>query len=266
MEPARPSPVPSRMTLSRLVRGSFWLAALLGIAWAPLRAATDAGFTATLPAAQRSATGLDQLSASELALLDVLVASDLATARQLRVTTFAERFSNRHDGQQQAGLDRLNADQLALLDELVADTIAAQPQPKDRPRLKDNEVVSLQKRLEVHGGMSFTVGWASGGRNFREAGAWVSYYDPKSGLGMSFAFSQYSGDALYPYGYYYPGAYAYNRAGWYGVVPGDTYDVGLFWARPNFALGINFSQTEFSHPSAFDGSGASLRGPQGRHF
>jgi hypothetical protein len=254
------------MILLRLVRGSFWLAACLAITLAPLRAA-ESGFSSTLSTGQRSATGLEQFTADELAMFDVLVASDLATARQLRITTFGERFSDRHRGQK-AGVERLDSEQLAQLDELVADMIAAQPQPKDRPRLKDNEVVSLQRRLEVHGGMSFTYGWASGGRDFREAGAWVSYYDPVSGLGLAVGFSQYSGDVLYPYGYYgygpYP--YAYNRGGWYGAVPGDTVGAQLSWSRPNFALGVGFSQTEFSRPTAFDGSGAALRGPPNRKF
>jgi hypothetical protein len=259
------------MTPSRPLRGNFWLLAFacLAVALAPLRAATDTGFSSTLTSGQRSATGLDQLTDNERDILDVLVASDLATARQLRTTTFTERFSDRHDGQQAAGLERLNADQLAQFDELVADAIAAQPMPKDRPRLKDNEVVSLKRRLEVHGGMSFTLGWASGGRNFREAGAWVSYFDPQTGLGLAVGFSQYSGDAIYPYGYY-PGYgygyYPYGPGGWYGGAPGDTFGAELTWNRPNFALGVGFSQTESSRPARFDGTGASLRGPANRRF
>jgi len=253
------------MTLSRLVRGSLWLAAGLAVALAPLRAASDTGFSSTLTSGQRSATGLDQLTDDERTILDVLVAGDLAAARQLRTTTFTERFSSRHQGQQAAGLERLSDDQLAQFDELVADAIATQPVPRDRPRLKDNEVVSLKRRLEVHGGMSFTLGWASGGRNFREAGAWVSYFDPQTGLGLAVGFSQYAGDAIYPYGYpygYYPGGpYAYGPAGWYGGAPGDTYGAELFWVRPNFALSLGFSQTEYTRPARFDGTGASLRGP-----
>jgi hypothetical protein len=132
--------------------------------------------------------------------------------------------------------------------------------PKDRPRLKDNEVVSLKRRLEVHGGMSFTYGWASGGRNFREAGAWVSYFDPASGLGLAVGFSRLSGDVPYGYGYY-PYAYdAYDRGGWYYGGPRSGYDVDLFLVRPNFAIDLGFSQTDFSRRTAFDGSGASLHG------
>jgi hypothetical protein len=253
------------MPLSRLLRGSLCLAALLAVALAPLRAATDTGFSSTLTSGQRSAAGLDQLTDDERTILDVLVASDLATARQLRTTTFTERFSDRHQGQQSAGLERLSDEQRARFDELVADAIAAQPLPRERPRLKDNEVVSLKRRLEVHGGMSFTLGWASGGRNFREAGAWVSYFDPQTGLGLAVGFSQYSGDAIYPYGYYpygyYPGPYAYSPTGWYGGAPGNTYDAELFWVRPNFALSLGFSQSDYTRPMRFDGTGASLRAP-----
>jgi hypothetical protein len=138
--------------------------------------------------------------------------------------------------------------------------------PKERPRLKDNEVVSLKRRLEVHGGMSFTYGWASGGRNFREAGAWVSYFDPQSGLGMAFGFSRFSGDVPYDYGYY-PGGYGRygyyddHAGGFYGG-PGSTYDVDLFLVRPNFSLSLGFSQTEYSGRPVFDGSGYGLR----RHY
>ncbi|MEJ1972092.1 MAG: hypothetical protein WDM96_06370 [Lacunisphaera sp.] len=73
---------------------------------------------------------------------------------------------------------------------------------------------------------------------------------------------------FYPYGYgYYPGYYdAYDRGGWYGGVPGNTYDAELFWARPSFALGIGFSQTDFSRPAGFDGSGMGLHGPAARRF
>jgi hypothetical protein len=132
--------------------------------------------------------------------------------------------------------------------------------PKDRPRLKDNEVVSLKRRLEVHGGMSFAYGWASGGRNFREAGAWASYFDPESGLGLAVGFSRFSGDVPYDFGYY-PYAYnAYARPGWYYGSPRSAYDVDLFLIRPNFAIDLGFSQTDFSPRSYFDGSAAGLHG------
>ncbi len=127
--------------------------------------------------------------------------------------------------------------------------------PRERPRLKDNEVVSLKRRLEVHGGMSFTYGWASGGRDFREAGAWVSYFDPESGLGLGFGFSRFSGDVPYGYGYYPYAANAYTLPPWYFASPRSAYDVDLFLVRPNFSIDIGFSQTDFSNRSALEGAG-----------
>jgi len=137
--------------------------------------------------------------------------------------------------------------------------------PKERPRLKDNEVVSLKRRLQVHGGMSFTYGWDSGGRNFREAGAWVSYYDPESGLGLAVGFSRFSGDAPYGYGYS-PYGYGYDRGGWSYGSPRSAYDVDLSWTRPGFGIDLGFSQTDFSRRGGFDGSGSSLRMPAGHRF
>ncbi len=138
---------------------------------------------------------------------------------------------------------------------------ADQVVPKEHPRLQDNEVVSLKRRLEVHGGMSFTYGWASGGRNFREAGAWVSYFDPETGLGLAVAFSRFSGDGSYDFGYN-PYGYYDGRAGRLLGGRRSAYDVNLFWTRPNFVIDVGFSQTDFSHQPAFDGSGSSLH----RHF
>ena len=138
---------------------------------------------------------------------------------------------------------------------------AAEPStPKERPRLRDNEVISLARRLEVHGGMSFTYGWASGGRNFREAGAWVSYFDPVTGLGLAVGFSRFSGDMPYTYGYSPYGYYGFGGyTGWLRGGSGSTYDVDLSLFRPNFAIDVGFSQTQFSGRSGFDGSGSSLR-------
>lgn len=256
------------MTSPRLPRFAACLLAGIGLWLAP--AAMADGFSTQLTAEQRTAAGLDQLNAGERAALDADVAGDLGNARQLRVTTLGERFSLRHAGGN-AGLGRLSAQQLAQLDELVADAIAAQPLPKERPRLKDDQVVSLKRRLEVHGGMSFTYGWAKGGRNYRDAGAWVSYFDPETGLGLEVGMSRFSGDLPvgYGYGYGYGGDYAgpyaanypyyggygygapYGFAGWASGA-GTTTDVNLFWVRPNFMLSLGFSNTDFSRPLTFE--------------
>lgn len=201
-EPSTTLPVALGMSLPRVFRQWCCLAGLLVLAASSLVAA-DTGFSTTLSPGLRTATGLDRLSAEERAILDMLVASDLAQARQLRLPALADTFSSRHAGQG-TGIERLEADEVAVLDEHVADLIAAQPLPKDRPRLRDDQVVSLERRLQVHGGVSFTYGWASGGRDFRAASGWVSYFDPVTGIGIEIGVSQASGDLPY---YYYPGWY-----------------------------------------------------------
>lgn len=246
------------MRLWHFLRGPVLaLAAVLG--GLTVLSAADGGFSATLAAPQRDSAGLAQLSADQLVVLDRLVADDLASARQLKATELSGRFSARHtDAQRQAaGLDRLSAAQRDTLDELVAGAIAAQPLPRERPRLKDNEVVSLKRRLEVHGGMSFTYGWASGGGNYRGASAWVDYYDPVSGLGLSVGFSRYTGDLPY-YGGWWPG---YYDGGLYGY--GDDYlSAGAYreFASPALQLrgGI------FAQDGGHRGGWAS--GPGGRRY
>lgn len=221
------------------------------------------GFSASLSSGQRSQIGLDRLTADELTALNSLVSSDLATARQLKVSALANPFSLRHSGTaaERAGLQHLSKDETAQLNELVATTIATQPVPRERPRLADKEVVSLKRRMEVHGGASFTYGWAKGGRNYREVGAWTSYFDPETGFGLAFGVSRYSGDVFYtgyPYGY---DGYGYGYGGYgdygYGVsgLPGDTVDLSLFHVSKNWMFEVGFSRTELSRNFSFDGDG-----------
>src|SRR5204863_380104 len=113
---------------------------------------------------------------------------------------FTQRYSEVES--REAGLDRLTPAQLAKLDELITAALAAAPppssplQPRERPRLRDDAILSEKGRLQVHGGMSLTFGTAGGGRNFREIGGWISYFDPVTGLGLSFSYSRYSGDGF----------------------------------------------------------------------
>ena len=72
--------------------------------------------------------------------------------------------------------------------------------------MKPGDIFTEQgrQRLQVHGGMSVTVGGGSG-TSFYGTSAWVNYYDPATGLGLGFSFSNYHGDGLY--NGYYPGSY-----------------------------------------------------------
>jgi hypothetical protein len=241
----------------RVIRSGMLLAGLLISLSAPLCAA-DGGFTASLSAEEQAEAGLSGFSVTELAMLDLLVADDFARARQLKTSALPGTLSTRHPEAKlrEAGLDRLTPEQLVKLNELVDAAVYNRPlpQPKERPRLKDSDVLSEQGRLQVHGGMSFTYGWAGGGRNFRETAAWVSYYDPVTGIGLGFGFSNASGDGLYSG--FYPGNY-------------DTYDRGYYPTAANYYSArpctIFVSADETSHSSAmrggFKGDGASLRGP-----
>lgn len=202
-EPGHRRTVPPRMVSSRPLR----FLTLMG-AWLFLSATAalaSGSFSASLSDAKRTAAGLAALDAGQLAALDRLVADDLASAQRLQAGSLTGRFSLRRTEEQrrQAGLHLLNTAELAQLDELVAFAIASQPlPPRERPRLQDNQVVSLARRLEVHGGASFTLGWARGGGNFREASAWVEYFDPKTGISLGLGFSHFKGDGWYdPYSY-----------------------------------------------------------------
>lgn len=235
----------------RLLRSGLLLAGLLATFGLNLRAA-DGGFTATLSAEEKTATGLDGLSVDETVALDQLVSDDLSRARQLKANLLPGTLASRHSeaAVQAAGLDRLTPEQLAKLDDLVAEVIAARPLPKDRPRLRGSEVLSEQGRLRVHGGMSFTVGGGSGS-SFYGSSAWVSYYDTVTGLGLSFAVSQFSGDGLYGYhpGYGYSGrAYSYAPISYYSASPRTTFT----------GMGRSLSS---GGTRSFKGDGASLRGP-----
>jgi hypothetical protein len=238
----------------RVIRSGLLLAGLLLSLGAPLLAAADS-FTGNLSDEEQAAAGLPALTDDELAALDQLVAEDLARARQLRTSALPGTLGTRHSEAKiaEAGLDRLTPGQMAKLNALVDAAVYNRPQPRERPRLKDSDVLSEQGRLQVHGGMSFTYGWAGGGRNFRETSAWVSYYDPVTGLGLGFGFSNFSGDGLYGY---YPGSYEYYDRGYYPVA------TSYYSARPRTTF---ISAGRMGSPDAmrggFRGDGASLRGP-----
>jgi hypothetical protein len=195
----------------RVVRSAVLLSGLLA-ALGPALTAGGSSFTGTLSLEQKTETGLATLGTNELATLDRLVATDIIRSRHIQLPPLADPYSRRYTEAEtkEAGLDRLTTEQLAKLDTLITAALAAAPQspslqPRERPRLRDGEILSEKGRLQVHGGMSLTIGWASGGRNYREVGAWVSYFDPVTGLGLSVGFSHYSGDILgssYGRGYY----------------------------------------------------------------
>jgi hypothetical protein len=195
------------MIWSSVARLGLGLLAGLLIATSPL-AAAEGGFTATLSPEQRDAAGLAGLNDDERGALDRLVAQDLAFARREKITVLDDTFATRHDetARKLSGLDRLTAGQLAKLNELVAAAIAARPTPKERPRLKESDVV-VQRRAEIHGSITVAYGWGGGGRDFRAGSLWLNYYDPETRLGIGVGLTSMEGGGYYGYPDYYPGRF-----------------------------------------------------------
>lgn len=199
------------MTPSLLTRPVLRLfAGLLLLATGPLRAA-DGGFTATLSLEQQTAAGITTLTAAQRTALDQLVADDLGFARRENLTDLGGSFVSRRTeaDRQQAGLDRLAPEQLAKLNELVAAALAARPTPKERPRLKESDVLAAKRRGEIHGSVTVAYGWGRGGRDYRAGSLWLDYQDPDGRFGLGLGISTAASDGLLGYypGYYYPGSY-----------------------------------------------------------
>lgn len=228
------------MSGARPFRLSLLFAGLL--ACASVLGAATGGFSSTLSADERKAAGIDRLTADETAAFDALVAGDIAQARQAKSSTIAGSLPSRHPAERlhAAGLDRLSAAQLATLDAFIAESLLARPAPRARPRLGSDDVIVEKRKLEVHGGFSFTYGWAGGGRNFRDTSAWTSVYDPDTGLGIAVGLGHFSGDVLSPYeGYdpYYDG-YAYGGSGTI-----NTQSAVVSLDRPYGSIALGFSQS-----------------------
>lgn len=213
------------MTPLRFSRSGFAL--LAGLVLAVAAPAAEGGFSATLSLEEKTAAGLIGLGADERAALDQLVADDLAFARREKLTALDGTFVSRlgEANRKQAGLDRLSAEQLAKLNELVAAAIAARPQPKERPRLKDRDVIS-RDRGQVHGSVTVGYGWGRGGREARFGSFSVNYTDPSGKFGLGVGVTTFEGDGFWGYspgyyrsGYYYPDYYGYPFADTYVIDP-----------------------------------------------
>lgn len=234
-------------------RGLHLLAGWLLLAAGLLRAA-DGGFTATLSVEQRTAAGVTTLTEDERTALDQLVADDLAFARRENLTDLGGTFVARRTeaARKQAGLDRLTPEQLARLNELVADAIAARPTPKERPRLKESDILGVKHRGEIHGSVTVAYGWGRGGREYRAGSLWLDYQDPDGRFGLGVGLSTSEGDGFHGYypGYYYPGGY---YADYY---PG--YYNARYYATPRVYIDASYPADFRS--GFFRGDGACLRG------
>lgn len=192
----------------RLLFFPLFIAAL--IASAATVCAAEGGFIATLSQDEQAAAGLTRLSAEQQVALNALVAREVTFARQGGVTAFAGTFFSRRRPEERvnAGLDQLSAAEIERLNTLVAGAIASSPVPVTTTRRMREEELRRQRRVEVHGEVSFVYGWGPGGRDWRGGSVYTEFYDRDTGVSLGVGLSSYHGDGWWsPYayddGYYY---------------------------------------------------------------
>jgi hypothetical protein len=233
---------PSSFRPSRML-----LAVLLGSLLAPatvLRAG-EGGFAATLSAEQQSAAGLAALSPVERVVLDQLVAGELSTLRRGDGTEPEGSFVSRRTEPERksAGLDRLNEAQLEKLNEYVASVLAARPKPKERPRLKEADILAARERPQIHGSVTVGYGWGGRGRDMWAESLWLDYYDPDGRFAIGIGLSNANGRGFYgnyPDYYGYGGRYYYDAMPVYATAPVFP-DAAYRGARGDFNFGEGLS-------------------------
>ena len=194
--------------------------------------AVGSSFSDGLSPSERSAAGTSKLTASQVAVLDGLVAQDVTLAHDGGVTGFSSGFSARHWDRERlaTGLDRLSAEERAALDTYAARAIALGPPPGQEftysppraapapPPPPPPAAVMTAQHFEVHGDVSFTVGAGSHGSNFYGTAADLSVTDPTGHFTVAFGVEDYRGKGLLglcaPDGPLGPGYFADPYLGW----------------------------------------------------
>jgi hypothetical protein len=240
----------ARLTILTVLTGG--LLALVAVA--PARAA-EGGFSATLSPEKQAAAGVAGLSAAERTALDRLVAGELAMIRGGEAPEFTGTFVSRRTEAERksAGLDRLSTAQLEKLNEFIASALAPRPQPRERPRLKESDVLAAGRQARIHGSISVAYGWGGGDRDFWAESLWLEYYDPGSRIGLGLGLSNFDGAGFYGF---YPD--------YYGFYP-DYY--GGFGRRYHYTrLPVYFEDNHREGPRGdFNlGEGRSFRGRGGQ--
>jgi len=171
----------------------------------PTRADETSSFTAQLASADRTAAGLHQLSAAQLAALDAQVARELTVARQGDVVAFSRSFLSRRTADQvaAAGLAALTPPERTALDTFVARAVAQRPAPvvatlTAKAKVADNVVETVTFKPRLHGEVTLTVGTAGSGRNFYGGSFTTIYDDPQHHFSAAFTYAEYHGTGLLP--------------------------------------------------------------------
>lgn len=229
------------------------LAAVLLLLTVPGHAA-EGGFSATLPADTQMAAGLAGLTPAERAALDQLVAAELAAVRRADGPELTGTFVSRRTEAERksAGLDRLTSAQVEKLNEVVASALTPRPKPKERPRLKESDVLSAARENRIHGSVTVAYGWGGRGRDLWAESLWLEYYDPESRVGLSLGLTNFNGD------------------GFYGYFP-DDYGGGYYHSLPlcfgTTCRGNPRDDFHFGEGQSFRGGGAFLlRGGRRGHY
>jgi hypothetical protein len=172
----------------------------------PTRADETPSFTAQLASADRTAAGLHQLSAAQLAALDAQVVRELTVARQGDVVAFSRSFLSRRTADQvaAAGLSALMPLERTALDAFVARAVAQRPTPvvatlAAKVKVADNVVETVTYKPRLHGEVTLTVGTAGSGRNFYGGSFTTIYDDPQHHLTAAFTYAEYHGAGLLPF-------------------------------------------------------------------
>jgi hypothetical protein len=186
------------MTAPRI---SLSLLALLLLIQLPVQGAAVAAFSSQLTSTEFAGIGLMALTPAELAALDLLVAREVAAARQGRVTAFRGTFISRRTSEEyaHAGLPRLTAPGQAQLNRSVAAALAAQnlPAPPPPAVAVDTDGIEVRSALkpEVHGAVTLGYGWSREG-SYRFGTVDTYYHDPQLGLTLGLGVGTARGSGL----------------------------------------------------------------------
>lgn len=170
------------------------------------RAADDVRFSATLSDSQRAETGLAQLTADNIAVIDALVRQDEATLKRRGSLGSFGTFSQRRSEHERdiAGFAALTPAQLERLDGLAGLRISPPP-PMIISETKSVKAapgvlvrpVERPYALEVHGSMTLSYGWSKGGST-RGGEMMINLQDPEHRFSINVGYSQYQGKGTAP--------------------------------------------------------------------
>lgn len=156
-----------------------------------------ARFSHTLSTSERAQLKLERLTSDQLAVLDALVRRDVA-ARSSRAADAPATFSGRltDDERRNAGVTVLDAKEIAKLDDWVdrytaagiARTLLSAPLAIARHRQMEPREDKPERK--IHGTLSLSMGWGSGGYSERTGSMVLRMDDPAGRYSISVGISE----------------------------------------------------------------------------